>query len=298
MELQQEPPLSGNRGVTDIPNYPRENPLFDEEQQQQQQQQQEVEPEAEPTFYENPEFDSAARTGEQRLGSPMIPSRGSAQQQQTYDSPAYTQEQNIPAAAQDAVRLNAETTSSLDIPPQLDEGQYSYGQPYESSDMHRASSETRPVPSAAVTAANHAVEQEVLVNSAAQPAADTVSNTAEDGYIGESEVVEQTGPGVGHVTSTPQLGGVREEVVAQVIPQQEVQQEIAAEPVADTELVAPEPVEQVKTFQHGFLYMWQVVYVVSAMSVGAGSVCNLATVGLTRLPSVNVFYLIDTLQAT
>lgn len=245
MELQQEPPLSGNRGVADIPNYPRENPLFDEEQQQQQEQQQEVEPEAEPTFYENPEFDSAARTGQQSLGSPMIPSRASTQQQQTYDSPAYTQEQNIPAAAQDPVRLNAEDPSSLDIPPQLDEGQYSYGQPYESSDMHRALSETRPVPSAAVTAANHAVEQEVLVNSAAQPEADTVSNTAEDGYIGESEVVEPTGAGVGHVTSTPQLGGVHEEVVAQVIPEQEIQQEIAAEPVIDTEIVAPEPVEQV-----------------------------------------------------
>ena len=35
---EQEAPLSGSRGFTDIPNYPRENPLFDEEQQQQQQQ--------------------------------------------------------------------------------------------------------------------------------------------------------------------------------------------------------------------------------------------------------------------
>ncbi|KAL0055654.1 hypothetical protein WJX82_002810 [Trebouxia sp. C0006] len=56
---EQEAPLSGSRGFTDIPNYPRENPLFDEEQQQQQQQQQaqqeEAEPEAAPKLYENPE---------------------------------------------------------------------------------------------------------------------------------------------------------------------------------------------------------------------------------------------------
>ncbi len=249
---EQEAPLSGSRGVTDIPNYPRENPLFDEEQQQQQQaQQEEAEPEAAPKFYENPEFDSSGRSAQQSLGSPMIPNRSSPQQQQqqTYDSPAYTEQQNQPQTAhtdsQGPAHSTAGLTSSVEIPPEFDQELHRYGQPYESSDMHRALSGPRPAASEAVTAANDAAGQEVLANSAVEPEADTLSNTAEDGHIGgESAAFEQSGATVGRVTSRPQLGGAVEEVV----PQQAVQQEIVVEPVVEVEVVetaAPVPVEQV-----------------------------------------------------
>ena len=287
---EQEAPLSGSGGVTDIPNYPRENPLFDEEQQQQQQQQ-ETEPEAAPKFYENPEFDSSGRSAQQTLASPMIPNRSSPQQQQTYDSPAYTEQQNQPQTAHidrqapahstaghtSSVEIPPESeqeqhrygqpyessdmhrvlsgprpvateavhTSSLVVPPELDEEQHRYGQPYESSDMHRALSGPGPVASEAVTAANDAAGQEVLANSAVEPEAGTLSNTAEDGHIGgESAAFEQSGTVVGRLTSRPQLGGAVEEVV----PQQAVEQEVVAEPVVEVEAVQtapPVPVEQV-----------------------------------------------------
>lgn len=247
---EQEAPLSGSRGFADIPNYPRENPLFDKEQQQQQQQQQEeVEPEAAPKFYENPEFDSSGRSAQQSLGSPMIPNRSSPQQQQTYDSPAYTEQQNLPQTAhtgsQGPAHSAAGHTSSLGIPPEFDQEQHRYGQPYESSDMHRALSGPRPVASEAVTAANDAAGQEVLANSSVEPEVETLSNAAEDGHIGgESAASEQTAVTVGRVTSRPQLGGVVEEVV----PQRAVEQETVAEPVVEVEVVEtapPVPVEQV-----------------------------------------------------
>ncbi|KAL0024099.1 hypothetical protein WJX79_006862 [Trebouxia sp. C0005] len=126
---EQEAPLSGSGGVTDIPNYPRENPLFDEEQQQQQQQQ-ETEPEAAPKFYENPEFDSSGRSAQQTLASPMIPNRSSPQQQQTYDSPAYTEQQNQPQTAhidrQAPAHSTAGHTSSVEIPPESEQEQHRY----------------------------------------------------------------------------------------------------------------------------------------------------------------------------
>ncbi len=250
LAYEQEAPLSGSRVVTDIPNYPRENPLFDEEQQQQQQaQQEEPEPEAAPKFYENPEFDSSGRSAQQSLGSPMIPNRSSPQQQQTYESPAYTEQQNQPQTthsdSQGPTHSIAGLTSSVEIPPEFDQD-HRYGQPYESSDMHKALSGPRPVASEAVTAANHAAGQEVLANSADEPEADTLSNTAEDGHIGgESAAFQQSGVTVGRVTSRPQLGGaVEEEVVAQ----HAVEQEIVVEPVAEVEVVetaAPVIVEQV-----------------------------------------------------
>ncbi len=243
---EQEAPLSGSRGFTDIPNYPRENPLFDEEQQQQQQQQEEAEPEAAPKFYENPEFDSSGRSAQQTLGSPMIPNRSSPQQQQTYDSPAYTEQQNQPHTDnQGPTHSTAGHTSSVEIPPEFDQEQHRYGQPYESSDMHRALSGPRPVASEAVTAANDAAGQEVLANSAVEPEADTLSNTAEDGHIGgEPAAFEQSGAIAGRVTSRPQLGGA----VEQVVPQQAVEQETVVEPFVEVDVVetAPSvPVEQV-----------------------------------------------------
>ena len=247
---EQEAPLSGSRGFTDIPNYPRENPLFDEEQQQQQAQQEEVEPEAAPKFYENPEFDSSGRSVQQSLGSPMIPNRSSPPQQQTYDSPAYTEQQNQPQTAhtdgQGLAHSTAGHTSSVEIPPEFDQEQHCYGQPYESSDMHRALSGRSPVASQAVTAANDAAGQEVLANSAVEPEADTLSNTAEDGHIGgESAAFEQSGAStVGRVTSRPQLGGA----VEQVVPQQAVEQETVVQPVVEVEVVETAPpvsVEQV-----------------------------------------------------
>ena len=246
---EQEAPLSGSRGVTDIPNYPRENPLFDEEQQQQQQaQQEEAEPEAAPKFYENPEFNSSGRSAQQSLGSPMIPNRSSPQQQQTYDSPAYAEQQIQPQTAhtdsQGPTYSTAGHTSSVEIPPEFDQELHRYGQPYESSDMHRALSGPRPVASEAVTAANNAAGQEVLANSAVEPEADTLSNTAEDGHIGGESAFEQSGGTVGRVTSRPQLGGA----VEQVVPQQAIEQESVVEPVVEVEVVettAPVPVEQV-----------------------------------------------------
>ena len=213
--LEQEPPLSGNRGFSDIPNYPRENPLFDEEQQQQQQQ--DVEPEeaaAEAVFHNNPEFDGNA-TGQQTFGSPMIPNRGSAQQQ-SFNSPAYTEERFMPQTqVQDS---GYEQHSSSDgIPPAFDQDQHRYGHPYESSEMYTALSGFKPIPSEVVTASNNAVEQEVLVNSAAQPEANTtISNTAQDGRVSDLEEFEQSGHGVGHMTNVPQLGGLREEGVPEM----------------------------------------------------------------------------------
>ncbi|KAL0017770.1 hypothetical protein WJX77_001053 [Trebouxia sp. C0004] len=239
---EQEAPLSGSRGFTDIPNYPRENPLFDEEQQQQQQQQEEAEPEAAPKFYENPEFETSGRSGQQSLGSPMVPNTNSPQQQQTHDSPAYTELQNQPQTAhmdsQGPAHSTAGRTSSVEIPPESDQEHRRYGQPYESSDMHRALSGPRPVASEDFTAANNAAGQEVLANSAVEPEAETLSNTAEDGHIGgDSAAFEQSGTSVGRVTSRPQLGGA----VQEVVPQQAVEQQTVAEPVVEVEAVKTAP---------------------------------------------------------
>ena len=118
------PPLEGNRGVSDIPNYPRENPLFDEEHGQQDvNQEAEAEAAPEPVFHDNPAFDQSA-AGRSTLGNPLIPNRSSAQnsaQQESYESPSQLSENQVESHSgfEDA-HPYVQRASSFDIPPEFD----------------------------------------------------------------------------------------------------------------------------------------------------------------------------------
>lgn len=108
---EEGPLMGGNQGVADIPNYPRENPLFDEDQPQQAM----VEEPAvqQPVFHDNPAYDEKTN-GQASLGSPMIPNRGATQvppQQGTYESsPQVSERQAEPRTSLDVI----------DIPPEFD----------------------------------------------------------------------------------------------------------------------------------------------------------------------------------
>ena len=118
--LEEEAPLSGNKGVSDIPNYPRENPLFDEEQAQQEvSQEAEAEPAAKPVFHDNPAFDEkAANTSS--LGSPMIPNRGSFQRQGQQGSYESSPQVESHSGFEEPVQYSDRRTPSIDIPPEFD----------------------------------------------------------------------------------------------------------------------------------------------------------------------------------
>lgn len=106
--------MGGNQGVADIPNYPRENPLFDEDQPQPQQGVAEESAVQQPVFHDNPAYDEKKSSGQTALGSPMIPNRSSTHtpsQQGTYESPPQVSERQAePRASLDVI----------DIPPEFD----------------------------------------------------------------------------------------------------------------------------------------------------------------------------------
>ena len=222
--LEQEQPVSANRGVADIPNYPRENPLFVEDQPQQQ----EVEPEAapEPVFHDNPEFDQSGTTHSSTLGRGLDqPHLSQQRQNEAYESAPVTETQAAPE--------HAHHTEHAHVPHEHD----SHPSAGPAGPAGPAGGEyIEPRASEAVTAANDAVEQEVLGSRATHPeATQTVSNSADDGAVEEditTSVAQQAAP-VGRVTSRPQLGGVQQQVVPEHLPQQEraLQQETVAAPV-------------------------------------------------------------------
>ena len=112
--------MGGNRGVSDIPNYPRENPLFDEEQAQQEvSKEAEAEPAAEPVFHDNPAFDGKA-ANKSTLGSPMIPNRGASQSQGQQGSYESSPQVESHSGAEDPVQYSEIRTPSIDIPPEFD----------------------------------------------------------------------------------------------------------------------------------------------------------------------------------
>lgn len=122
--------MGSNTGVADIPNYPRENPLFDEDQPQHGgAKEEEPEPVAQPVFHDNPAFDE--KTSRQpAVGSPMIPSRGSPQgtpqqgggvtYESTFQVPEHLGELRSGMEEEDPVQHNERRTTSLDIPPMFD----------------------------------------------------------------------------------------------------------------------------------------------------------------------------------
>ena len=122
---EEEPSMGGNRGVADIPNYPRENPLFDEDQPQQAAAKEaEQEAVAQPVFHDNPAFDEKT-SGQASFGSPMISNRSSTQaptQQSTYESSPQVSERTAEphSGFEDPVQHNERMTTSLDIPPVFD----------------------------------------------------------------------------------------------------------------------------------------------------------------------------------
>ena len=267
---EEEPSMGANRGVTDIPNYPRENPLFDE--QQPQQAVQEETAVAQPVFHDNPAYDGKS-SGQASLGSPMIPNRSSTQAPGTspqvprqahsgseepiehsgprssldvidippeFDPssvpvehggsgmpgqlttpgqhPSETLASGPPAIAPQSVNTAADqeaaygsasgqpqlhsesprgegvTTGAVTAEPQMyDNGTFEQEgqrgeQPYGDSSML---SGQREHPNEAVTAANAAVEQEVMNRRQPQAETETVSNAAEDGRAPVQQPFEQ-----------------------------------------------------------------------------------------------------------
>ena len=111
-------------------------------------------------------------------------------------------EENIPAAAftsQPQVFDNStfeEQQQQQQQPQQLQQQQFQqqeqgYGQQHREDGMHRQMEEDRQHPSEAVTAANAAVEQEVLIGSEPQAEVETGSNAAEVGHVHEQRAFEQ-----------------------------------------------------------------------------------------------------------
>ena len=271
---EEEPSMGDNRGVTDIPNYPRENPLFDEDQPQQAVQEEAAV--AQPVFHDNPAYDGKS-SGQASLGSPMIPNRSSTQAPGAYESsPQRSERQAQPHSGfEDPVEHSGPHTSLdvIDIPPVFDpsntaaapqfvntaaDQEAGFGSApgqtqldFESLDSPREEgATTAPVTaepqvydnstfeqegqrgeqpysdssvlsgqgehsSAAVTAANAAVEEEVMNMRQPQAETETVSNAAEDGRAPEQQPLEQQPPQVSETvideplageTSTPPLG--------------------------------------------------------------------------------------------
>lgn len=118
---EEEPAVGDNRGVIDIPNYPRENPLFDEDQPQQAVQEEAVV--AQPVFHDNPAFDGKS-SGQASLGSPMIPNRSPTQAPGTYESSAPVSERQAQphSGFEDSIEHSEPQTSLdvIDIPPVFD----------------------------------------------------------------------------------------------------------------------------------------------------------------------------------
>ncbi|KAL3153612.1 hypothetical protein ABBQ32_013217 [Trebouxia sp. C0010 RCD-2024] len=132
-EFQGGPAPGANMGVADIPNYPRENPLFDEDQPQQAvTKEAEPEPVAQPVFHSNPAFDEKA-SGQAALGSPMIPNRSPTQSPPQHGGAyeprtqgAELQAGGHPSTEEDPVQNYARRTTSLDIPPMFDPSSQTY----------------------------------------------------------------------------------------------------------------------------------------------------------------------------
>ena len=118
---EEEPSMAGDRGANDIPNYPRENPLFDEDQPQQAVQEEAVV--AQPVFHDNPAYDGKS-SGQASVGSPMIPHTGSTQAPATYESsPQVSERQAQPHSGFQIPVEHTEPRTSLDvidIPPVFD----------------------------------------------------------------------------------------------------------------------------------------------------------------------------------
>ena len=197
--LEQKQPVSANRGAADIPNYPRENPLFDEDQPQQQ----EIEPEAapEPVFHDNPEFDQSGTTHQSSFGRALDqPHNPHQRQNEAYESTPVTDTQAAPE--------HAHHTEHAHVPHEHDT--HTSAGPAGPAGPAGGEYIEEPRASEAVIAANDAVEQEVLGSRSVHPeATQTVSNAADDGAVEEeitTSVAQQAAP-VGRVTSRPQLGG-------------------------------------------------------------------------------------------
>ena len=118
---EEEPSVGGNMGVHDIPNYPRENPLFDEGQPQQAVQEEAAV--AQPVFHDNPAYDGKS-SGQASLGSPMIPNRSLTQAPGTYESsPQVPERQAQPHSGSEGPVEHSGPRTSLDvidIPPEFD----------------------------------------------------------------------------------------------------------------------------------------------------------------------------------
>lgn len=160
---EEGPLVGGNQG--DIPNYPRENPLFDEDQPQQTV----VEEPAvqQPVLHDNPAFDEKT-SGQAALGSPMIPNRSSTHtpsQQDTYESsPRVSERQAEPRTSLDVI----------DIPPEFDpnsikgqQGQSGMPQELSAHGQHPSETLASGPPAVAPQSVNTAVGQEAAYGAAA-----------------------------------------------------------------------------------------------------------------------------------
>lgn len=169
-EFQEGSAVGANMGGADIPNYPRENPLFDEDQPQQAvNKEAEPEPIAQPVFHDNAAFDEKA-SGQAALGSPMIPNRSPTQtppqQGGAYEPAPQGAEGQVgghPSTEEDPVQNYARRTSSLDIPPMFDPSSqtYSSGPPHEEPYMPGQFTNQGQTPAEMPQSVNTAAEREV-----------------------------------------------------------------------------------------------------------------------------------------
>lgn len=161
---EEETQMGANRGVTDIPNYPRENPLFDEDQPQQADQEEAAV--AQPVFHDNPAFDDKSG-GHTSLGSKMIPSRGSTQAPTIHDSsPQVSEYQTQPHSDGGGPRISLDV---IDIPPAFDPNNSSAEQG--GSDMPRQVTPPGQQPSQALASGPPAITPQSVSTAADQEAA-------------------------------------------------------------------------------------------------------------------------------
>ena len=194
---EEGPMMGGNSGVADIPNYPRENPLFDEDQPQPQQGVAEEPAVQQPVFHDNPAYDEKKTRGQAALGSPMIPNRSSTHtpsQQGTYEaSPQVSERQAQPRTSLDII----------DIPPEFDPSSIS-GQQGQSG-MPRQLTAPGQHPSQTLASGPPAVTPQSVNTAAGGEAAPGVVSSQPEAYSESRDVPHEERGTAAPVTAQPQV---------------------------------------------------------------------------------------------